>query len=63
MADNPTNGAQSARVLQATGMISAQAGCDVAAAFELLQERARATDQSLEHTALDVIDGIIRFDE
>ena len=62
MADNPTNGARSARVLQATGMISVQAGCDVDEALTLLQERALATGQTLEHTALDVIDGIIRFD-
>ena len=49
-------------VNQACGMISVQAGCDVDDAFGRLQTRAAELGQSVEHTALDVIDGIVRFD-
>jgi AmiR/NasT family two-component response regulator len=56
-------GPQSDRVSQATAMISAQAGCDLADAFDLLRERAFTMGQSLEITALDVIDGVIHFDD
>ena len=44
-------------------MISVQVSCTLAQAFDLLRERAFALDQMLELTALDVIDGCIRFDE
>ena len=44
-------------------MISVQAECTLAEAFDLLRERAFVLDQMLEHTALDVVDGIIRFDD
>jgi hypothetical protein len=50
------------RVAQATGMISAQAGCDIDEALQLLIVRAEALGQSIEETALDVLDGVIRFD-
>lgn len=50
------------RVAQATGMISVQAGCDLDEALQLLIIRAESIGESLEDTALDVIDGIIRFD-
>jgi hypothetical protein len=63
MLDPPTYGPQSDRVSQATGMISAQVPCSIAEAFDLLRERAFKLDQMLEHTALDVIDGLIRFDQ
>jgi hypothetical protein len=56
-------GPRSRRVLQATGIVSVQAKCDVGVAFDLLRERAFALDQTLEVTALDVIDGEIRFDQ
>jgi hypothetical protein len=62
MPDLPRTGPQSARALQATGMISVQAACTLVEAFDLLRERALALDQTLEVTALDVIDGEIRFD-
>jgi hypothetical protein len=55
--DFPSN-----RVHQATGMISAQADCTLTEAMQLLIIRAEAMGQSIEDTALDVIDGIIRFD-
>jgi hypothetical protein len=43
-------------------MVSVQAGCSIAEAFDLLRERAFTIAQALELTALDVIDGILRFD-
>jgi AmiR/NasT family two-component response regulator len=63
MPDPPAYGPQSDRVSQATGIISVQAGCTLAEAFDLLRERAFALGQTLELTALDVIDGVLRFDE
>jgi hypothetical protein len=51
------------RVHQATGMISAQAECDLTEALALLIVRAAELGQTLETTALDVIDGVIRFDD
>jgi hypothetical protein len=63
MPDPPAHGPQSDRVSQATGMISVQAGCTLAEAFDLLRERAFARGQMLEFTAIDVIDGARRFDE
>jgi len=52
----------SSRVHQATGMISAQAECSLTEAMQLLIIRAEAMGQTVEDTALDVIDGLIRFD-
>jgi AmiR/NasT family two-component response regulator len=49
-------------VNQATGIVAVQLDCDVIEAFERLQLRALATGQSLEHLALDVIDGVTRFE-
>jgi hypothetical protein len=51
------------RVGEATGMVAAQVRCGLDQARRLLANRADALLQSLEHTALDVLDGIIRFDE
>jgi hypothetical protein len=48
-------------VHQATAMIAAQANCTMGEALDRLRIRAAAMDQSLEHTALDVLDGQIRF--
>jgi hypothetical protein len=50
------------RVHQATGMIAVQAECDLPAALALLIIKAADIGESLEDTALDVLDGIIRFD-
>ena len=55
------SGPHSDRVSQATGMISVQADCSLAEAFDLLRERAFGIGQTLEMTALDAIDHIIRF--
>jgi AmiR/NasT family two-component response regulator len=49
------------RIHQATGMVAAQADCDIDEALARLRIRARATGQTLEQTALDVLDGEIRF--
>jgi hypothetical protein len=43
-------------------MVAAQVGCDLIEAFDRLKIRATAMGQTLEDTALDVIDGVIRFD-
>ena len=48
-------------VHQATGMIAAQAGCDIVEAYHRLNIRAAAMGQSLQDTALDVLDRRIRF--
>jgi len=56
--DFPSN-----RVHQATGMISAQAECSLTEAMQLLILRADAMAQSIEATALDVLEGLIRFDD
>jgi hypothetical protein len=62
MARNPNGGGLfSDRVHQATGMVSAQQGCNLAEALGRMIIRARATDRSLERTASDVIDRVIRF--
>ena len=46
----------------ATGQVVRQVDCEVIEAFDRLAIRARALGQTLEHTALDVLDGEIRFD-
>ena len=58
----PTSGPTSARVAQATGIVSVQAHCAVEAAFDLLRERAFMLGQTLDVIALDVIDHVIRFE-
>jgi hypothetical protein len=50
------------RVLQGTGMVAVQAECDATEALGRLNIRAAATGQTLENLALDVLDGVIRFD-
>jgi hypothetical protein len=62
MTDLPETGPMSAPVRQAQGMVSVQADCSLAEAFDLLRERSFALDQPLEVTALGVIDRVIRFD-
>lgn len=52
----------SIHVHQATGMVAAQAGCDIQEAFNRLTIRAAAMGQSLDDIALDVLDRIVRFD-
>ena len=48
-------------VHRATGMIAAQVNCTMGEALNRLRTRAAAMDQSLEHTSLDVLDGLIDF--
>jgi len=50
-------------VHQAIGMIAAQVDCDLEEALARLKIRAAAMGQTLEHTALDVLDRVIRFDD
>jgi hypothetical protein len=47
----------------ATGLIARACDCCPIAAFDRLQARADALGQSLEHTALDVLDGVLRVAE
>jgi hypothetical protein len=42
-------------------MISVQANCSTADAYELLKARARSTARSLEHVATDVIERRLTF--
>jgi hypothetical protein len=64
MAGNPngTGDDFSDRVHQATGMVSAQARCNLAEALDRLIERADATGKSLDEIAMDVINRVIRFE-
>jgi hypothetical protein len=54
---------RSLHVHQAVGMIAVQANCDVEEAFGRLAIRAKAMGQTVEDTALDVLDGLVRFDD
>jgi hypothetical protein len=54
---------RSVHVHQAAGMIAVQANCDVEEALGRLTIRAKAMGQTVEDTALDVLDRLIRFDE
>jgi hypothetical protein len=49
-------------VAHATGVIARDGDCELMEAFDRLQALAIELGQSLEHTALDVLDGVIRFD-
>jgi hypothetical protein len=62
MPDRPTHSPQSDRVAQAIEVIRSQVHCAPGRAFDLLHERALLLGQTLEHTALDVLDNIVRFD-
>jgi hypothetical protein len=44
------------------GIIAVQAKCDTTEAFDRLRGRAAELGQTIEHTALDVFDDVIRFD-
>jgi hypothetical protein len=62
MIDVPPDVRVSVVVGHATGVIARQCDCCPIDAFDRLQARARALGQCLEHTALDVLDGVIHFD-
>jgi hypothetical protein len=53
----------SQRIDLAVLMIAAQVDCSPGEALNRLLIRAAPMDQSLEHTALDALDGEIRFDD
>jgi RNA 2',3'-cyclic 3'-phosphodiesterase len=63
MADRPPDEGLSIVVHQATGMIAAQAGCDVTEAFARLTIRAAAAGQTRHEMALDVLDRVTRFNK
>jgi hypothetical protein len=46
----------------ATGVVARACDCELFEAFDRLGQCAVELGQSLEHTALDVLDGVIRFD-
>jgi hypothetical protein len=46
----------------ASEKIAAQLGCGIDEAFQRILIRARATAIDAEYIALDIIDGVIRFD-
>ena len=62
MVGGPSDERVSEVVARATGLVAVQAECDLIEAFDRLKIRAAAMGQTLEDTALDVIDGVIRFD-
>ena len=45
-----------------SGMVAAQLGCSMEEALGRLRVRADATGQALDELALDVLDGIVRFE-
>jgi hypothetical protein len=47
---------------QAAGIVAEQAHCDIRKAFALLFAECAASDRRVHDLALDVIDGVIRFD-
>jgi hypothetical protein len=51
----------SVAIHQATGMIAAQVDCDIEEAFNRLTIRAAAMGQTVQDTALDILDRRIRF--
>ncbi|MDQ1447716.1 MAG: hypothetical protein QOC79_687 [Actinomycetota bacterium] len=63
MSDWASDQSHSVAVHQATGMVAAQADCDISEAFNRLKIRSAALGQTLDETALDVLDGVIRFNK
>jgi hypothetical protein len=55
------NGDASGRILQAQGMVSAQAGCNIDDALALMTARASTTGQSVNEVATGVLDGSVRL--
>jgi hypothetical protein len=56
MPASPSGDHLSSHIHQATGMVAAQADCDIDEALQLMVIRAAATQVSLEDLALDVLD-------
>jgi hypothetical protein len=59
---NPADETLTIAAHQAAGIVAEQAHCDIREAFAQLIARSAAVGQSLDETALDVIDHVIRFD-
>jgi hypothetical protein len=51
-----------ARIAQAQGMVSVQANCTLDAALALLRNTARATDETVDHIAGEVVQRHVRFE-
>jgi hypothetical protein len=51
-----------ARIAQAQGMVSVQADCTLDAALALLRNTARATDETVDHIAGEVVQRHVRFE-
>jgi hypothetical protein len=62
MANRSSDQRLSVVVNEATGIVAVQADCCIIEAFDRLTIRADSIGQTLEHTALDVIDHVLRFD-
>jgi phage-related minor tail protein len=60
---NPADETLTVAAHQAAGIVAEQAHCDIREAFRQLITRSAAIGQSLDDTALDVIDHVVRFDE
>jgi hypothetical protein len=60
---NPADEALTVAAHQAAGIVAEQAHCDIREAFRQLITRSTGMGQSLDNTAHDVIDHVIRFDE
>ena len=59
--NNDTSG-DASKVARAQAIISAQAHCTLDAALVLLQDTARATDETLENIAMLVVEGTLKFE-
>jgi hypothetical protein len=59
----PSGGLFSDHVHQAAGIVSAQLGCTLDEAINRIIIRAAAIGETTENLALDVIDGLLRFDD
>jgi hypothetical protein len=59
---NPADETLTVAAHQAAGIVAEQAHCDIREAFGQLMTRSAPIGQSLDETALDVIDHVIRFD-
>jgi hypothetical protein len=62
MADRPDE-TLSVAVHQATGMVAAQAGCGISEALARLKIRAAAEGLTPHELALDILDGVTRFNK
>jgi AmiR/NasT family two-component response regulator len=49
------------QIAQAQAIVSAQARCSLDAALALMQDTASATDETLEHIAVMVVNGTLSF--